>query len=108
MGAGRIRLYRRYQRGVSFRRRRLVRQALASGRNVPCCDGVPINPPKCCSLQFGGGLLSFDGLHPSNTGYALVANSFIATIDTGFGATVPQLSPAQIFAIYSTDPYAQH
>ena len=70
--------------------------------------GVPINPPKCCSLQFGGGLLSFDGLHPSNTGYALVANAFIATIDAGFATTVPQLSNAQIFAIYSTDPYAQH
>ncbi|HLJ83863.1 MAG TPA: SGNH/GDSL hydrolase family protein [Candidatus Eremiobacteraceae bacterium] len=70
--------------------------------------GVPINPPKCCSLQFGGGLLSFDGLHPSNTGYALVANAFIATIDTGFATTVSPLSNAQIFAIYSTDPYAQH
>lgn len=70
--------------------------------------GVPINPPKCCSLQFGGGLLSFDGLHPSNTGYALIANAFIATIDGGFGTTVPVLTNAQIFAIYSTDPYAPH
>jgi lysophospholipase L1-like esterase len=70
--------------------------------------GVPINPPKCCSLAFLGGLLSFDGLHPSNTGYALIANSFIGTIDTGFGQTIPLLSTAQIFTIYSTDPYAQH
>jgi len=70
--------------------------------------GVPINPPKCCSLAFLGGLLSFDGLHPSNTGYALIANAFIGAIDTGFGQSVPPLSTAQIFAIYSTDPYAQH
>ncbi len=70
--------------------------------------GYPVNPPFCCTLQFGGGLLSFDGLHPSNTGYALVANAFIAAIDSGFGTSVPQLSTAQIFAIYSTDPYAQH
>jgi len=70
--------------------------------------GVPINPPKCCSLAFLGGLLSFDGLHPSNTGYALIANDFIGTIDKGLGQSIPQLSSAQIFAIYSTDPYAQH
>jgi lysophospholipase L1-like esterase len=70
--------------------------------------GVPINPPKCCSLAFLGGLLSFDGLHPSNTGYALIANAFIGTIDSGFGQSVAPLSNAQIFAIYSTDPYAQH
>ncbi|MHB8305174.1 MAG: SGNH/GDSL hydrolase family protein [Vulcanimicrobiaceae bacterium] len=70
--------------------------------------GVPINPPKCCSLVLGGGLLSFDGLHPSDTGYALVANAFIGTIDQAFGATVPPLSQAQIGAIYATDPYAPH
>ena len=69
---------------------------------------MPINPPKCCSLAFLGGLLSFDGLHPSNTGYALIANAFIGTIDAGYGQTVAPLSTAQIFAIYSTDPYAQH
>ncbi|MGZ3518944.1 MAG: SGNH/GDSL hydrolase family protein, partial [Vulcanimicrobiaceae bacterium] len=34
-------------------------------------QGAPITA-SCCSLVFGGGLLSFDGLHPSNTGYALV------------------------------------
>jgi lysophospholipase L1-like esterase len=70
--------------------------------------GVPINPPICCNLQFGGGLLSLDGLHPSNTGYALLANTFIATIDGAFQLSVPPLTQAQILAIYATDPYAPH
>jgi lysophospholipase L1-like esterase len=68
--------------------------------------GIPINPPYCCSLRFGGGLLSLDGLHPSNTGYAIIANAFIQTIDAAFGTSVPQLTSAQLLAISQTDPYA--
>src|SRR5579872_369075 len=73
---------------------------------IATAGGVPINPPFCCSLAFGGGLLSIDGLHPSNTGYAIVANLFIQTIDTAYGATIPPLTPAQLLAISQSDPYA--
>ncbi|TAM89399.1 hypothetical protein EPN42_07530 [bacterium] len=66
---------------------------------------VPINPPKCCSTQFGGGIFSFDGLHPSNTGYALVANTWIATIDQKFNLTIPQVN---VGAVYASDPWAPH
>ncbi len=76
--------------------------------SIKAAGGVPINPPICCNLQFGGGLLSLDGLHPSNTGYALLANTFIGTVDKAFGLQIPPLTQAQIFAIYSTDPYAPH
>ncbi|MHB8146630.1 MAG: hypothetical protein ACYDGM_05120 [Vulcanimicrobiaceae bacterium] len=66
-------------------------------------------PFTCCSLVFGQGLLSFDGLHPSDTGYALVANAFIQAIDTKYtNANIPPLSAAQIQAIYASDPYAPH
>jgi lysophospholipase L1-like esterase len=68
--------------------------------------GIPVNPPFCCTLGFGGGLLSIDGLHPSNTGYALIANDFIKTIDTAYGATAPPLSAAELQAIAASDPYA--
>jgi lysophospholipase L1-like esterase len=50
-----------------------------------------INPTVCCTLGFEGGLLSFDGLHPSNTGYALLAYAFIATINAAYGANIPQI-----------------
>jgi len=68
--------------------------------------GIPVNPPFCCTLGFGGGLLSIDGIHPSNTGYALVANAFIQTIDAAYGATAPPLSAAELQAVAATDPYA--
>lgn len=64
-------------------------------------QGAPVTA-SCCSLVFGGGVLSFDGLHPSNTGYALVANLFIAKIDSAFGLTV---QPVNLQTINATDPY---
>ena len=67
-----------------------------------------VNPPKCCGFQFGGGILSFDGLHPSSTGYALIANVFIGAINANFGTAIPALTQAQITAIYATDIYAPH
>lgn len=73
-----------------------------------------INPPKCCTLAFGGGLVSFDGLHPSDTGYAFIAQAFAQTANTAFGLSLPAISPASAYAggggIYAPypDPYAQH
>jgi lysophospholipase L1-like esterase len=68
---------------------------------------LPSNP-KCCSLIYGGGFFSLDGIHPSNTGYAIIANLFIQAIDTGYGGTIPPLSSSQIAAINATDPYSPH
>jgi lysophospholipase L1-like esterase len=81
----------------------LFLQASASGVTVPGLPG-PV------TLQFGGGLVSWDGLHPSDLGYAIVANEFIATADAaaangGLGLTIPPLSPAQLAQIASSDPY---
>ncbi|MEO6913001.1 MAG: SGNH/GDSL hydrolase family protein, partial [Candidatus Baltobacteraceae bacterium] len=80
---------------------------------IQTAGGVPINPPKCCSLQFGGGILSFDGLHPSNTGYALIANAFIDTINAKLGGSIPDVNVGAIYsgtASFGTipDPYARH
>ena len=61
--------------------------------------------PKCCTLAFGGGLLSWDGLHPSNTGYAFVANAFITTANALTGGSTPVLTTTQIQGIFATDPY---
>ena len=67
--------------------------------------GYPANPPKCCSPIFDGGLTSLDGIHPSNTGYAIIANTFIGTIDQAFSLSIP---PVNIGAIYAADPFAPH
>ncbi len=65
--------------------------------------GVPVNPPKCCSLVYDGGFFSLDGLHPSNTGYAIIANVFIDTLNASYGYAIPEVN---VGAVYATDPYA--
>ena len=81
-------------------------QAASINPNPNPATGAPFT---CCTLVFGQGLLSYDGLHPSNTGYALIANAFIQAIDTKYSnANIPPLSQAQIQAIYATDTYAPH
>ncbi|MBV8368644.1 MAG: hypothetical protein JO036_06865 [Candidatus Eremiobacteraeota bacterium] len=70
---------------------------------ISAAGGVPINPPKCCSTVYRGGLTSLDGLHPSNTGYALIANAFIAQLDTSYGLGIPQVN---VGAVYANDPFA--
>jgi hypothetical protein len=65
--------------------------------------GIPINPPYCCSLTYGGGFFSLDGLHPSNTGYAIIANLFIDQLNTSYNLGIPEVNVA---TVYSTDPYA--
>jgi lysophospholipase L1-like esterase len=69
-----------------------------------------VNPGVCCTLVFLGGLVSFDGLHPSNTGYALISYYFIQAINAAYGTSVPE---TPIKAIYEgkppykfADPYA--
>jgi lysophospholipase L1-like esterase len=51
-----------------------------------------INTGICCGLAYGSGLVSLDGLHPSNTGYALIASYFIAKINSSFGTKIPQVN----------------
>jgi hypothetical protein len=63
---------------------------------------------KCCSLLYNGGFFSLDGLHPSDTGYAVIANVFIAAADQAYGAGIPPLSASQIAAINVTDLYSPH
>lgn len=67
--------------------------------NQIAASGYTAIPGETMTLQFGGGLLSWDGLHPSWTGYAAIANVFIGTADTAFGMTIPQLTTAQIAGV---------
>ena len=62
-------------------------------------------PGHCCTLQYGGGFFSLDGLHPSNTGYAVIANLFIAQMNASYGTSIPLVNVAQV---YATDPFAPH
>jgi hypothetical protein len=68
-------------------------------------DGLHANGYKVNNVtlttDFLGGLFSLDGLHPTNTGYALMANQFIRSINTGFKTNIP---PADVSDIAAHDP----
>ena len=68
-------------------------------------SGLTLAPGVTLTMQFGGGILSYDGLHPSNTGYAVIANVFIGALDTKYNLGIAPLSNAQIGAIAQTDTY---
>ena len=45
---------------------------------------------------FLGGLFSLDGIHPTNTGYALIANEFIKSMNRDLDAGIPPVSVSEI------------
>ena len=54
------------------------------------------------TVSFLGGLFGLDGVHPTNTGYALLANYFIAATNTALGLSTPMVD---VSAIAAKDPY---
>ncbi len=59
---------------------------------------------KHLTTAFLGGIFSLDGVHPTNTGYAIVANTFIEVINLSYGKRIPFVDVSQIAA---TDPLVQ-
>lgn len=53
------------------------------------------------TYAFLGGLFGLDGIHPTNTGYGVLANAFIATINTAEGSNI---TPVNLTTIAATDP----
>jgi lysophospholipase L1-like esterase len=53
--------------------------------------GLVVNGQRL-TTQFLGGIVSLDGIHPTDTGYALVANEFIHTLNARFAAGIPPLA----------------
>ncbi len=53
------------------------------------------------TTDFLGGIFSLDGIHPTNTGAAILANAFIHALNRHFAAGI---SPVNVEQIASTDP----
>jgi hypothetical protein len=49
------------------------------------------------STEFLGGIFSLDGIHPTNTGYAIIANEFIHALNSEFAAGIVPVSIEQVF-----------
>ena len=54
------------------------------------------------TTAFLGGLFGLDGIHPTNTGYALLANQFIAATNTTFMLSTGRVD---VNAVAKVDPY---
>jgi len=58
-------------------------------------QGVKANGLRLTN-QYLGGLFSLDGIHPTNTGYAVIANQFIATLNQARGTSIPLVDINQV------------
>jgi hypothetical protein len=52
--------------------------------------GFTYNGIKYTTQYISGGTFSLDGIHPTQRGYALLANKIITTINEHYGSTMPQ------------------
>src|SRR5258708_893900 len=50
------------------------------------------------TASFLGGFFSLDGIHPTNTGYAVVANTFIDTMNSSINTKIPDVALASVAA----------
>jgi GDSL-like Lipase/Acylhydrolase len=55
----------------------------------------------CMNASFLGGLFSLDGVHPTNTGYAIIANTFIHKMNTTMATGIP---PVLVAHVVRNDP----
>ena len=64
-------------------------------------SGIDIGGQQFTSGYLGG-LFSFDGFHPTNTGYAVIANEFIDTMNKQLKTRIPDVSTSSIMWL---DPF---
>jgi lysophospholipase L1-like esterase len=85
-----------------------VINAAASSRNIPVADVGAlfdrilnktefVGPFQFTGAFITGGVFSFDGFHPTDIGYSLIANEYIKAINNGYGTHVPLISLTKFF-----------
>jgi GDSL-like lipase/acylhydrolase family protein len=63
-------------------------------------SGVTINSYEA-TTAFLGGIFSLDGVHPTNTGYALIANQYIAALNSSAKTKITEVN---VSAVAAADP----
>ncbi|OGV05969.1 MAG: hypothetical protein A2499_03600 [Stygiobacter sp. RIFOXYC12_FULL_38_8] len=64
--------------------------------NNVAANGIVVDGTKFTAEFVNGGLFSLDGVHPSNQGYAIVANEFIKAINLKWGSNIPPINVATV------------
>src|SRR6185503_16620788 len=67
------------------------------------CVDLDNNGTPDLTTRYLGGIFSLDGIHPSKTGNALIANEIIAAINTRFDESIP---PVDVAKVARRDPLA--
>jgi hypothetical protein len=65
-------------------------------------NGIVVGGRKL-TANFLGGIIALDFIHPTNTGYALLANEILKAINAGYGASFPLVD---LNAVFASDPLA--
>jgi len=70
--------------------------------------GYMVGGVKLTAAFLTGGIFSYDGVHPQNLGYAILANEMIKVINAQYGAAVPQVDVRSYLlgAHAATTPFA--
>ena len=63
--------------------------------NSFACDGVVVGG-NMLTVDFLGGIFSLDGIHPTNTGHAILANEFIHELNVQAAAGIPPVAVVQV------------
>jgi lysophospholipase L1-like esterase len=69
--------------------------------NTVSANGLTVNGYTGNS-SFLGGFFALDGIHPTNVGYAVIANTFIDTMNTAISTKIPDVPLGPVAA---TDPF---
>jgi lysophospholipase L1-like esterase len=59
-------------------------------------NGIVVDGLKFTTEFVNGGLFSLDGVHPTNQGYAIVANEFIKVINQKWGSNIPLINVSTV------------
>ena len=64
-------------------------------------EGIPLADGSLVTATYAtGGAFSLDGVNPTPRGYALIANEFIAAMESKFGAVLPKIEPLDYKGLY--------
>lgn len=65
-------------------------------------NGVDVSGQHLSGKPFGG-LLSLDGMHFSDTGYAIMANAYVDAVNSALGTSIAKV---ELVTVLANDPYS--
>ena len=73
----------------------------AAAQSVLATDGIQYGTGGITATFGSGGAFSLDGVHPTERGYAVIANDVMGVIEDTFGATIPRVDPGSYRTVYT-------